>query len=368
MAKHNQPKSRCVVFDDDPDAVNLVRKRLANAPDPIMWMSDAPQDPADVCSDIKVLQTDLPDVVLVDIFLKLGEDRILNCDRRAPSFYRELAQVSGIRLVAELRRVLPRLPVVVWSRYWYSHPKNPEEMTLPDLRQHALAFIEYNPPADYSPGRSAEESIPQTLWLAHQAIIGVFMPKGDTLPWDATCDVIRRLNNAQHHFFFRMCRDPIEISDLPQDARPDLPEHVGRLFDVWNNRIVAIVDVLSEGNEMINQGWPVLPFCRKQPMHFQSRLERYIRFMGSDFLDPFLMRECCRTAYRVFFKFPEHAVASGKCIMDSSTYAPDLLAGMKQGLCEECARRLRGSHADGGWSRQRGEAVKRMVAIMQASV
>lgn len=139
------------------------------------------------------------------------------------------------------------------------------------------------------------------------------------------------------------------------------------VHEAWNRRVLALL----EDAELTRDPpfFPFLPFGGGTLQGFPIQISREVRNMGIEFLAPYLIRECARAAYRIYFDIKPHPVDTGQCLFDSSTHAPDLLRGIERGkICPECELQMIPPHAFGGWSEGRGRAAARIADLAKEAL
>lgn len=310
-------------------------------------------------------QGKLPDVVAVDVCLSDQDEEIVRLKKRSFKDFAALGHVEGIQVLCYLRTHYPNVPVLALSGYYEDptqeiadggHPN-------PGLAQHALAYI--NKP-DIAAGPNV---LPVLLWISQQAIIGVRLLVGKDLEAQAK-EIIEQINTRQNHFYYVLITETNELSTPPEDsAHVDENAPLDVLFEIWNLRVFGIIDDIATGQGQEKQSLPplpVLPFGRRPLRRFPCCLTDAIKYMGEAHFASFLIRECARAAYSVFFDMEAHPLDTGKCLFDSSSYFPSLLYGIRLGtLCEKCLKRVASHNADGGWSAGRDKAAQTIVKMAQ---
>jgi CheY-like chemotaxis protein len=286
-----------------------------------------------------------PDVLLLDVCLEWGDEDIVITPKKNFQNLSELTGVSGIKFLNWLRSEWPRLPAVAMSAYWKKEQENP------NLSQHAICFVQKPIPT----------SITSILWIAQQAIIGIRLP--ENLRGEAQ-NILNEVNQIQNHFFFILCNNEKNLVSPPEFLSVRDESQLVLLFGTWNNRVLG----LMEDDSLIKNSisfHPILPFSRVPLRRFPIRLSNEVDYMGENYLSPYLLRECARAAYLLFFNIKSHPIGTGQCIFDNSTYAPDLIPGIlrEEGICPDCDVQRCPQHAFGGWSTGREKAAKEILKL-----
>jgi hypothetical protein len=203
--------------------------------------------------------------------------------------------------------------------------------------------------------------LPDLLWIAQQAIIGVRVSHKLAA---AAENVLDKVNEFQNHFYFVLCNGEGDLMAPPESVLGDIRESGDRLhlYEAWNSRVLALLD--DAGITAEDALLPFLPFGGGPLRRFSMGISHDVANMGEAYLAPYLIRECARAAYRVFFDIKPHPLDTGECLFDSSTHAPDLLAGIQRGkICSRCELQMDPPHARGGWSQGRKEAAAKIVTL-----
>lgn len=332
------------LLDDDKDAIYEIKRHFGERKEDIMRTSIQINEVKSWFGKANAP----PDLILLDICLEPGEDEIVIKKKKKFRDFSSLSQVSGIRFLTWLRCEWPKLPVVLMSAYWKQSPE------MPNLSQHAVCLVPK--PIPYS--------LSHILWVTQQAIIGIRLP--ENLREKAQI-VIDEVNNIQNYFYFVLCNDEDDLVSPPNELNPENELEISLLFEAWNNRVLTLME-----DEFINKKssedeafHPILPFSRIILSRFSIRLSKEVDYMGEEYLASYLLRECARAAYLIFFKIKPHPVRTGICIFDNSTYPPDLLPGIlrPEGICPECRAQMNPSHAFGGWSVGRENAAGKILQL-----
>jgi len=320
-----------------------------------------------------------PDIVLMDICLEKGEISIVGKAMELVDDLAKLSQISGVRLLNWLRGHYPKMPVITMSDYWKAHVlhEDPKDLPHPDLSQQALTHIGKNT-------LQKEHIIGPLLWCAQQVVIGIHLSPAFR---EKALEVVQNLNESQNHFYFRVCDKEEDLLTPPADTVQNIGFAAIAFFEVWNNRVWAVIeDVEFKSVEKVNERKtqekttakglkadrvfsPILPFSRSPLIRFQVNLSGYLEFMGERYLEPYLLRECALAAYSLFFEFERHPIDTGECIFDTSSYAPDLLKGVKEGrICKDCQVQKEEAKTYGGWNEGRNAAVQTILKMGKESL
>ena len=329
------------VLEDQKDAIQSLNKFFGDKRNEILRIETAAGPVKKWFSEPEVP----PDVLLLDICLEGRDEAIVITPKSNFQKLSELTDVSGIKFLTWLRCKWPRLPVVVMSGYWKNEQENPS------LSQHAICFVK----------KSILPSITSILWIAQQAIIGIRLP--ENLKEDAQ-KILDEVNQIQNHFFFVFCNNEKDLMSTPEFLNFGDESQLVLLFETWNNRVLGLMEdesLIKDSNDF----HPILPFSRIPFKRFSNRLSKEVDYMGENYLSSYLLRECARAAYLLFFNIKPHPVGTGQCIFDNSTYAPDLIAGIlrEEGICPECTIQMTPPHAEGGWSKGREEAASKILRL-----
>ena len=346
------------MFDDHVDGIRLAQEELAKrdpirdetlfrggtTPEEVMWWL---RDEASLC-----------DSVLVDIIG--GDEQLAWVDEALNGNLpmSKLCEVSGVSLLTWLRHTWPRLPVVMLSAYLSPSKMIALAEVLRSLTRFAVCGL----------AKSSSYLLPDLLWIAQQSIIGVRISK--TLV-DAARKVLDVVNECQNHFYFVLCNEEKDLIAPPKCILGVVQQSTDRLrlHEAWNNRVLALLEDIETkpGDNNTTPSVPFLPFLpfgggtlRRFPM----QICREVRNMGEAYLAPYLIRECARAAYSVFFDIKPHPIDTGECLFDDSTHAPDLLPGIERGkICPRCELQMDPPHAFGGWSQGRKGAAAKIAAL-----
>lgn len=142
------------------------------------------------------------DVALIDI---VGHEDQLEWVERALSgelSMGKLCDLSGVRLLTLLRHVRPRLPVVMLSSYFTQSTGTAGRGSA--LLAQAEALRSLTRSAVCGLAKSESFLLPDILWIAQQAIIGVRVAEDLA---DAAGGVLAKVNAHQDHFFFVRCSE-----------------------------------------------------------------------------------------------------------------------------------------------------------------
>jgi len=338
-------------LDDNKDRVFLIKKILNEK-----YKSSENPDLVKKWFDKPIF---LPDLFVLDICLsdqEVTEVQTLDMGKNINiTKFKSLTQVRGIQFLTWLRSVWPNLPVILISDYWNGY--------LPSLTQHAISIIN-------KPYVIGFNKIVEIFWLGQETIIGVRLPK---IYGKNAIKIIKKVNSAQNHFFFVLCNNEDDLIIPPRNIlSKDLVEnHPILIFEVWNNRILGLIEDVSliEEDNNISSFHPLLPFSRNPLSRFNVQIQNNIEFMGNSFFEPYFLRECARVAYSLYFNIKSHPIKTGKCIFDNSSYPPDLLKGIWRGeICPECRSQMIPEHANGGWSNGRDKAANTICQMAKESL
>jgi len=193
------------------------------------------------------------------------------------------------------------------------------------------------------------------------AVIGVRVP--EHLRAEAI-EVLRKLNQRQNHFHFVYCS---RTEDLFTGHRLyDLdPRAKIALFRAWSARIMGLIEDVALQDDDFEL---VLPFPQGEVRRFFTSLSEDVGSMGEEYLEPFLLRECARAAYRVFFNSLEGHIWLKKtpqshCIFNFTRSALGR-DGIKKGeIYRIHISLLNPRHAFGGWSYGREKAAETILLM-----
>lgn len=267
------------LLEDQLDAIQSIRKYLTDKKNKIL-RSDF------IVSEVKNWFTEpnaVPDLMLLDICLEAGEEDIVI--RRKENFKQmsQLATVSGIKFLTWLRCEWPRLPVVFISSFW------PKTQANPNLSQHAVCLVH----------KPVTPSISSILWIAQQAVIGIYLP--EDLREKAQL-LIKEVNKKQNHFFFVLCNNEEDLVSPPDNIDAENESEMILLFEAWNNRVLGLIEdeATIENSKDKAAFHPILPFSRHHLKRFPIRVSKEVKDKGEEYLAPYLLRECARSAYLLF--------------------------------------------------------------------
>jgi hypothetical protein len=154
-----------------------------------------------------------------------------------------------------------------------------------------------------------------------------------------------------------------------KESPPNPQGAVGKLVNFWamtlNSEVVSFEKKENTALSLLDLSHSILPFSRILLSRFAIRLNKEVDYRGEEYLAPYLLCECVRAEYLIFFKIKSHPIRTGKCIFDNSTYPPDLLPGIlrPEGICQECRAQMNSPHAFGGWSVGRGNSAEAILNL-----
>ena len=336
-----------IVDDDTTMIINI--KMILNDPDGKKIISE---------EDIKFLKEYLkdnepPDLIISDICLKPGESELVVKKNKTIDDYTSLSDISGIKFLTYLRNNFHKLPVIANSGYWEN------ESYLPQLSQHALCFIKKN-------NFDEDDIIRKIFWTAQQAVIGIQLHSGfNNKQKKIFKTTIDEINDLQNHFYFVVCETNKDLIKPPflDIKNTDIPLYP-QLFETWNNRILGIME--DEELKLNEQSLlkTALPFSRNRTIIIPNKLKFIVDYMGDDFLPFFLIRECAKAAYLIFFDLEYHFYDSNKCLFGNSNDPMDLLPlehyntnNEFKFICNKCFRQIKNINTYGGWNSGKTKAV-----------
>jgi FixJ family two-component response regulator len=319
-----------------------------------------------------------PDLLLLDLCLNVSEEEFVSTDVKEYDDIGKLADISGIKFLTLLRNQWPKLPVMLISE-WVD-----KSSLITQLTQHAICFI-----------KKGSDSIPILVIIAQKAIIGIrvnktfydvtskiYLKEKLGIEYDnlesLICHInlicnetITELNNLQNYFFFVMINEESNLAIPNTSFIPSTGKGLKfEIIEAWNNRILGFIDDVSfYGDRQSDKFYPGLPFSKNQLLYHNTKLIEQINLMGKDFFKPYLLRECAKVIYHIYFDIQEHTTDTGKCIFDESQNPAHLLNGIEKGvICDQCKSQMIPKYAFGGWSDGRNYAAELILGLAKRSL
>lgn len=312
-----KPFGDILIVDNDDRSLILAKRLLKSVSHGLLYANSA-EETLDTLD--KLCQ--LPDVVVIDICLKQGEQDRVSRERMNISEVANLADISGVRLLADLRYRYPNLPIILWSGFRTDE--------IEELQQHAIGVAKKGIP----------DQIRCLLWMSQRAVIGVRFPEGIHTDVKVKVEqILSKINHRQRYYWFVLhskSYDPF----TPPDEVPGL-DALGALRAVkaWNKRVFALVD---EDPTYEDIPCPILPFGERSLVRYTINVSIQAEYLSWKLFPALLTRELARVAYRVFCRLGDHKPATRECLLDDSAYAPYLLDGIQaEALCPKCQAIMR---------------------------